>query len=94
MSSGSRVTDRVSPRCLGLHERRDEDSRLPDDLAGGVGLRSGRRHRDRLRTGDTVDFRRVEQLEPGRLYWYGMYPLHALVFRGMLRGIVREARSG
>ncbi len=25
----------------------------------------------------------------GLLYWYGIYPVHALVFRGMLRGIVR-----
>jgi len=25
----------------------------------------------------------------GLLYWYGVYPLHALVFGGMLRGIVR-----
>ncbi len=27
----------------------------------------------------------------GRLYWYGIYPLHAWVFRGMLRGILAEA---
>lgn len=26
---------------------------------------------------------------PGLLYWYGIYPLHRMVFRGMLRGIVR-----
>jgi hypothetical protein len=26
----------------------------------------------------------------GLLYWYGIYPLHALVFRGMLKGIVRS----
>lgn len=25
----------------------------------------------------------------GRLYWYGLYPVHRLVFAGMLRGIVR-----
>lgn len=25
----------------------------------------------------------------GRLYWYALWPLHELVFRGMLRGIVR-----
>ena len=32
---------------------------------------------------------------PGLLYWYGIYPLHRMVFRGMLRGILRaaEARS-
>jgi len=28
---------------------------------------------------------------PGRLYWYALFPLHQLVFRGMLRGIAREA---
>ncbi len=27
----------------------------------------------------------------GRLYWYAMYPLHELVFAGMLRGIVAAA---
>jgi hypothetical protein len=31
----------------------------------------------------------------GLLYWYGIYPLHAAVFRGMLTGLVREAaRAG
>lgn len=30
---------------------------------------------------------------PGLLYWYGLYPVHALVFRGMLRGICREAQK-
>ena len=30
----------------------------------------------------------------GRLYWYALWPLHQLVFRGMLRGIARAgARS-
>jgi uncharacterized protein YbjT (DUF2867 family) len=29
----------------------------------------------------------------GLLYWYGIYPLHALVFRGMLAGIARAARQ-
>jgi hypothetical protein len=29
----------------------------------------------------------------GLVYWYGIYPLHALVFRGMLRGIARSARE-
>jgi uncharacterized protein YbjT (DUF2867 family) len=28
----------------------------------------------------------------GLLYWYGIYPLHAAVFRGMLTGIARVAR--
>jgi uncharacterized protein YbjT (DUF2867 family) len=30
----------------------------------------------------------------GLLYWYGIYPFHALVFRGMLKGIVRSATGG
>ncbi len=29
----------------------------------------------------------------GLLYWYALYPIHALVFRGMLRGIARRARE-
>jgi uncharacterized protein YbjT (DUF2867 family) len=28
----------------------------------------------------------------GLLYWYGVWPLHELVFRGMVRGIARAAR--
>jgi uncharacterized protein YbjT (DUF2867 family) len=28
----------------------------------------------------------------GLAYWYALYPLHVLIFRGMLRGIVRSAR--
>jgi hypothetical protein len=38
-----------------------------DKLVGGVGLRRGRRHPDQLRTGEVLDFWRVEALEPGRL---------------------------
>ncbi|MCX4767482.1 SDR family oxidoreductase [Streptomyces sp. NBC_01275] len=38
-----------------------------DRLAGGVGLRRGRRDPDRLRVGDSLDFWRVEEIEPGRL---------------------------
>ena len=30
----------------------------------------------------------------GLLYWYGLYPVHWLIFRGMLRGIARHATSG
>jgi uncharacterized protein YbjT (DUF2867 family) len=110
---------------------------LIDLLAGGVGVRRGRPHPERLRVGDTIDWWRVEAYEPDRLlrlraemklpgrawlefevrpagrgcalrqtavfdptgllgllYWYGVYPLHALVFRGMLAGITRAARSG
>ena len=28
----------------------------------------------------------------GLVYWYALYPLHCLLFDGMLRGIVRRAR--
>ncbi|MEU6772267.1 SDR family oxidoreductase [Streptomyces sp. NPDC046759] len=38
-----------------------------DRLVGGVGLRRGRRDARRLRVGDSVDFWRVEEIEPGRL---------------------------
>ncbi|MCS0636785.1 SDR family oxidoreductase [Streptomyces sp. LP05-1] len=38
-----------------------------DRFAGGVGLRRGRRDAQRLRTGDELDFWRVEEIEPGRL---------------------------
>jgi len=38
-----------------------------DRLAGGVGLRRGRRNPDQLVVGDAVDFWRVEALERGRL---------------------------
>ncbi|GGK87350.1 NAD(P)-dependent oxidoreductase [Planomonospora parontospora subsp. parontospora] len=40
---------------------------LMDRLAGGVGLRRGRRDPRRLRVGDAVDFWRVEEVEPGWL---------------------------
>lgn len=40
---------------------------LIDRLIGGVGLRRGRRDPRRLRVGETVDFWRVEEIEPGRL---------------------------
>lgn len=29
---------------------------------------------------------------PGRAYWYGLYPVHKLVFSGMLRGIARASQ--
>ncbi|HEX6421044.1 MAG TPA: SDR family oxidoreductase [Acidimicrobiales bacterium] len=38
-----------------------------DKLAGGVGMRRGRRHPDELRVGDALDFWRVEAVEPDRL---------------------------
>jgi uncharacterized protein YbjT (DUF2867 family) len=37
-----------------------------DTLRGGVGLRRGRRDAEHLRVGDTIDFWRVERLEPER----------------------------
>ncbi len=39
---------------------------LPNRMFGGVGLRRGRRDPDSLRVGDTVDFWRVEAIEPDR----------------------------
>jgi hypothetical protein len=106
-----------------------------DLLVGGVGLRRGRRDPNALVPGDTVDFWRVEAVEPNRLlrlaaemklpgrawlqfevepdaggsvlrqtaifdpvgltgllYWYALYPVHQLVFAGMLRGITRHIR--
>jgi hypothetical protein len=29
----------------------------------------------------------------GRLYWYALYPLHRMIFAGMLRGIVRACEN-
>jgi uncharacterized protein YbjT (DUF2867 family) len=40
---------------------------LLDRLAGGVGLRRGRRDPQHLRVGDALDFWRVEAIEPGKL---------------------------
>ena len=30
---------------------------------------------------------------PGMVYWYFLYPLHALIFSGMIRGIARQSRK-
>lgn len=38
-----------------------------DRLVGGVGIRRGRRDASHLRVGDSLDFWRVEEIEPGRL---------------------------
>ncbi|MEO7147817.1 MAG: SDR family oxidoreductase [Terrimesophilobacter sp.] len=38
-----------------------------DKIVGGVGLRRGRRHPERLQTGEALDFWRVERIERGRL---------------------------
>ena len=107
-----------------------------DLLAGGVGLRRGRRDPENVRTGDVVDWWRVEAYEPDRLltlsaemkvpgrawlefevtasefgsvirqtaifdpiglfglaYWYALYPLHAVIFQGMLARIAALARE-
>jgi hypothetical protein len=98
-------------------------------------MRRGRRDPEALRTGDTLDFWRVEIAEPGRrlrlraemrvpgrawlefearaepqgqtrllqtaffapkgliglLYWYALYPVHSLIFSGLIRCIARQA---
>lgn len=45
--------------------------------------------------GSTI--RQTAEFDPaglaGLLYWYGVYPLHVLVFRGMLRGIAARAQN-
>jgi uncharacterized protein YbjT (DUF2867 family) len=107
-----------------------------DKLVGGVGLRRGRRHPDAVHPGESLDFWRVEAMEPDRLirlraemrvpgkawlefrsdpqpdgrtrltqtayfaphgllgflYWYGLYPIHAFIFRGMIRKVADRAR--
>jgi uncharacterized protein YbjT (DUF2867 family) len=109
---------------------------LLDLILGGAGMRRGRRDPDRLYAGNTVDFWRVEKIQPGRLlrlaaemrlpgrawlqfevepvgsgsslrqtaifdpigiagqlYWYILFPIHQLIFAGMLRGIARAMRE-
>ena len=110
---------------------------MVDRLCGGVGMRRGRRDSEDLRVGDTLDFWRVEKVEPGRLirlraemrvpgrawlefearpepdgqtrllqtaffepkgllglvYWYALYPLHALIFSGLIRRVTQQAES-
>ncbi len=105
-----------------------------DRLAGGPGLRRGRRHPESLGYGEALDFWRVVgferdrclslraemklpgealldfRIEPdgpgckltqkalfqprgllGLAYWYAVLPFHAIVFKGMLAGIQRDA---
>jgi hypothetical protein len=109
-----------------------------DLLAGGVGMRRGRRDPESCVPGDPLDSWRVEayeadhllrlgaemklpgrawlefSVEPvtdrmtrirqvasfepsgrlGRLYWYSLFPMHAIIFSGMLRGIgIRAVRE-
>ena len=105
-----------------------------DLLLGGVGMRRGRSHKDKLIVGGTIDFWRIEKIIPnnflslsaemklpgrawlefevvghgnsstinqtaifepagifGKIYWYSLYPLHQLIFSGMLRAIATKA---
>lgn len=107
-----------------------------DVLLGGVGMRRGRRHPDRLEVGEALDFWRVEAMEPptllrlraemltpgdawlewhiepdgtgsrlrqkalfhprgllGRLYWYGLIPFHALIFKRLCRRLAEAAEA-
>ncbi|MCX6972001.1 MAG: SDR family oxidoreductase [Verrucomicrobia bacterium] len=107
-----------------------------DRICGGVGLRRGRRDADDIRVGESLDFWRVEAIEPGRLlrlraemkvpgkawlqfevkaqdgdpsplltqtaffapkglsglaYWYLLYPVHRMIFGGMIRRLAERA---
>jgi uncharacterized protein YbjT (DUF2867 family) len=49
-------------------------------------------------TGGVSEIRQTAIFDPaglaGLLYWYALYPLHAIIFRGMLAGIAARAASG
>ena len=105
-----------------------------DLLLGGVGMRRGRSHKDKLIVGGIIDFWRIEKIIPnnflslsaemklpgkawlefevvgngssstikqtaifepigifGKIYWYALYPLHQLIFAGMLQAIADKA---
>ena len=107
-----------------------------DLLVGGVGMRRGRSHKDKLIVGGTIDFWRIEKIIPnkllslsaemklpgrawlefevvghgnsstikqtaifepvgilGKIYWYSLYPLHQLIFAGMLQAIAYKAKA-
>jgi hypothetical protein len=107
-----------------------------DLLAGGVGVRRGRRDPEAPTVGSALDFWRVEAYEPSRLlrlqaemklpgrawlqfevdtadhgstirqtaifhpagllgtaYWYGLFPVHSWIFRGMLARIADAAQA-
>ncbi|MBC8094727.1 MAG: DUF2867 domain-containing protein [Akkermansiaceae bacterium] len=108
-----------------------------DRLCGGVGMRRGRRDSEELRPGDSLDFWRVEGVEPGRmirlraemkvpgrawlefetrsapngqalllqtaffepkglfglLYWYALYPVHSLIFSGLIRRVAELSET-
>lgn len=107
-----------------------------DLLVGGVGLRRGRRHPEKIGIGDAIDWWRVDVYQPnkrlrllaemklpgrawldfevernengstikqiaifdpiglpGVLYWYLIYPVHDLIFKGMIRKIAKIAED-
>ena len=108
-----------------------------DRLFGGVGMRRGRRDPEGLRVGDSLDFWRVEMVQPeklirlraemrvpgrawlefevrsepngktlllqtaffepkglfGLIYWYALYPVHGLIFSGLIRRIAELAKN-
>ncbi len=110
---------------------------MVDRLIGGVGMRRGRRDPENLRVGDSLDFWRVEIVQPGKMirlraemkvpgrawlefearaesenrtlllqtaifepkglpgliYWYALYPVHLLIFRGMIRALAAAAEG-
>ncbi|UCG85740.1 MAG: SDR family oxidoreductase [Gemmatimonadota bacterium] len=49
-------------------------------------------------TGDSATIRQTAVYDPaglfGLIYWYGLYPVHVLIFRGMLRRIAKAAEEG
>ena len=51
---------------------------------------------DRQESGNTT-IRQTAVFDPaglfGLLYWYGIYPLHAAIFGGMLRGIASRVKQ-
>ncbi len=102
-----------------------------DRLAGGVGMRGGRKSGTDISAGDALDFWRVIYADrdekrlllyaemklpgeawlefkiderniltqtatfrplgmPGRLYWYGVLPLHGFIFSGMIKKIASD----
>lgn len=109
-----------------------------DRLAGGIGMRRGRRNPETLRPGDALDFWRVEEVAEGRLlrlraemkvpgkawlqfevaptaggeasiltqtaffepkgllgllYWMLLYPIHRLIFSGLIREIRKRSEG-
>ncbi len=49
------------------------------------------------RDASTSTIRQTAVFDPiglaGLLYWYGIYPLHSVIFRGMLAEVARRARQ-